>query len=90
MKEIEKANNFIKNITEAGAIANKRGKIVATRTEGDQHYFICSVDDKEVDTLWLTNESKVADDLKEMFTKWTKNPIFITPNLSGFVTYTEC
>lgn len=90
MTEVEKANNFIKNITEAGAVANKKGKIVGTRTEGDQLYFICSVDEKEVDTLWLSNESKVADDLKKMFTKWAENPIFITPNLNSFVTYTEC
>ena len=34
----EKANNFIKNITEAGAIANKKGTIAATYTEGEQIY----------------------------------------------------
>lgn len=90
MNEIEKANNFIKNITEAGAISNKRGKIVANRTEGDRLYFICSVDGKEVDTLYINNESKAADDLKKMFTKWSENSIFITPNLSSFEIYTEC
>lgn len=90
MTEVEKSHNFIKNITKAGAIANKKGKIVVTRTEGDQLCFTCLVDDKEVETLWISNESKVADDLKKMFTKWAENPIFITPNLNSFVTYTEC
>ena len=45
----EKANNFIKNITEAGAIANKKGTIPATYTEGEQICYICSIDGKVVD-----------------------------------------
>lgn len=90
MTETEKVNNFINNITKAGAIVNKKGKIVGNHIEGDQIYFICSIEDKEVDTLYINDGTKAANDLKRMFTKWSENPIFITPNLESFVTYTEC
>ena len=55
----EKANNFIKNITEAGAIANKKGTIPATYTEGEQICYICSIDGKVVDAYsWRRKSNK--------------------------------
>ena len=88
MNENEKANNFIKNITEAGAIANKKGRITATYTEGEQIYYICSIDDKVVDKLCL-EEGRATSDLNNMFKSWAEKPIFVTPNLKSFETYSE-
>ena len=84
----EKANNFIKNITEAGAIANKKGTITATYTEGEQIYYICSIDGKVVDELIL-EEGRATNELNGMFKSWAEKPVFITPNLKSFETYSE-
>lgn len=89
MTETEKANNFMDNITKAGAIVNKKGKIVCNNI-GDQLCFICSVDCKEVDTLYLAKESTTADYIQKTFIEWAKRPAFVTPNLKSFETYTEC
>lgn len=90
MTEVEKANNFMDNITKAGAIVNKKGTVTATYTEGEQIYFICSIDCKVVDTLYLTKESTTADYIMATFREWAKHPVFVTPNLKSFETYTEC
>lgn len=84
----EKANNFIKNITKAGAIANKKGTIAATYTEGEQIYYICSIDDKVVDELIL-EEGRTTNELNGMFKSWADKPVFVTPNLKSFETYSE-
>lgn len=84
----EKANNFIKNITEAGAIANKKGTITATFSEGEQIYYICSIDDKVVDELIL-EEGRATNELNGMFKSWAEKPFFVTPNLKRFETCSE-
>ena len=84
----EKANNFIKNITEAGAITNKKGTITATYTEGEQIYYICYIDDKVVDELIL-EEGRATNELNSMFKSWAEKPVFVTPNLKSFETYSE-
>ena len=84
----EKANNFMKNITEAGAIANKKGTIAATYTEGEQIYYICSIDDKVVDELIL-EEGRTTNELNGIFKSWSEKPVFVTPNLKSFETYSE-
>ena len=84
----EKANNFIKNITEAGAITNKKGTITATYTEGEQIYYICSIDGKVVDKLIL-EEGRATNELNGMFKSWAEKPVFVTPNLKSFETYSE-
>ena len=84
----EKANNFIKNITEARAIANKKGTKTATYTEGEQIYYICSIDDKVIDELIL-EEGRTTNELNSMFRSWAEKPVFVTPNLKSFETYSE-
>lgn len=84
----EQVNNFIENITEAGAIANKKGKITATYTEGEQIYYICSIDDKVVDELCI-EEGRATSEMNSMFKSWAEKPVFITPNLKSFETYSE-
>ena len=84
----EKASNFIKNITEAGAIANKKGTISATYTEGEQIYYICYIDNKVVDELIL-EEGRTTNELNGMFKSWADKPVFVTPNLKSFETYSE-
>ena len=84
----EKANSFIKNITEAGAIANKKGTITATYTEGEQICYICSIDDKVVAELCI-EEGRATNELNGMFKSWAEKPVFVTPNLKSFETYSE-
>ena len=84
----EQANNFIKHITEKEAITNKKGTIAATYTEGEQIYYICSIDDKVVDELIL-EEGRATNELNGMFKSWAEKPVFVTPNLKSFETYSE-
>ena len=84
----EKPKNFIKNITEAGAITNRKGTIAATYTEGEQIYYICSIDGKVVDELIL-EEGRATNELNSMFKSWAEKPVFVTPNLKSFETYSE-
>lgn len=84
----EMANNFIKTIAEAGAIKDKKGKVTATYTEGGQIYYICSIDGKVVANICL-EEGRATAELNRIFESWAEKPVFVTPNLKSFETYSE-
>ena len=66
----------------------KKGTITATYTEGEQIYYICSIDDKVVGELIL-EEGRATNELNSMFKSWAEKPVFVTPNLKSFETYSE-
>lgn len=86
MTNIEKANNFIENIK--AATVGKKGKVTATYTEGEQIYYICSTDEGVVDELCI-EKGLASAHLNKMFTRWAETPVFVTPNLKSFETYSE-
>lgn len=64
----------------------KKGTITATYTECEQIYYICSIDDKVVAELCI-EEGRAINELNGVFKSWAEKPVFVTPNLKSFETY---
>lgn len=86
MRTIDKINNFIENIK--AATVGKKATITATFKEDKQVSYICSIDDKIVDSLCIS-EGERSSYLNKIFEIWAKHPRFISPNLKSFETYSE-
>lgn len=84
MSDIEIVNKFLKETP----FTNKKTEVVRTFTEGNQVYYIASVDGKVVSECEL-NEGLAESQLNKSLQEMEKRPVFITPNIKSYVTYSE-
>lgn len=84
MTDIEIVNKFLKETP----FTNKKTEIVRTLTEGNQVYYIASVDGKVMSECVL-NEGLAENQLNKSLQEMEKRPVFITPNIKSYVTYSE-
>lgn len=84
MSDIEIVNKFLKETP----FTNKKTEVVRTLTEGNQVYYEASVDGKFMSACEL-NEGLAENQLNKSLQEMEKRPVFITPNVKSYVTYSE-